>query len=317
MLRTHHDKLTSDGERQLAETILGLEDALRAMLDAVPGCGVRTSADTASVQRTRNDTVDDLGAAVKVARAAKPRPDNLARIVATWSEAESLRWRLALSAEHIARGEARRYASARVSSEDLHQEGILGLLAAAIRFEPGRGVRFGVYARWWVRAKLVALVRVAEVLRLSSSANELYRNAQKLRLLDQHEGRERPVSALAAELGVAPQRLRDVMAAAGSRPEEGNEDRDVHAIVASLPDLALASPEQTAVDNSVARRLRSVIDAGFNERERHILNQRYAEPGASVAAIAQTLSLSVERVRQLEQQCLSTLRAVFQREMDV
>ncbi len=317
MRRNQHRRLSADDEQQLAETILDLERTLRSMLDDVPACRAQLQLGSDREEATRHGAVERLGAAVAVARSEQPAPEHLAQIVATWTHAESLRWRLALSAEHVALGEARRYASPRVSREDLQQEGILGLLAAATRFEPGHGVRFGAYARWWVRAKLVAVLRVAEVFRISSGAAELHRNVQKLMVADLHQGRERPMSALAAELGVAPKRLYAVLAAVAIRPEEGGEDQDEHAMVAGLPDLDRPSPEQSAVDASMARRLRDVIAAGFSERERHILEHRYAEPGMSVASIAAVLSLSAERVRQLEHQCLVTLRSVFERELDV
>ena len=104
-----------------------------------------------------------------------------------WDEAESLRWQLAMSAMRIARGEARKLACSLMAEEDLVQEGYIGLLRAARRFDPDRGIRFTTYARWWVRAQMTrALETAGRMVRLPGGAVEQLRSLQRaMERLDQ------------------------------------------------------------------------------------------------------------------------------------
>lgn len=312
-------EMTADEEQEIALKILALEDDLRPMLQATPACAALLARQDEHAGRTRHAAVERLEDAVGVAQGTGMEPWLLAEIVTTWNEAQNLRWRLALSAERVAKREARRYNSSRISLEDLEQEAVLGLLAAARRFEPGRGVRFAVYARWWVRAQITRAVQLAEAFRISSGAMELHRNVRKLVVADELIGVLRPLSELAGELGVEPQRLRDVMAAIARRVADEGDDGDGRSTVAQLPDTDAPTPEDVAVDADTWTRLRHVIGAAFTPREQHILARRYGldTERASATSIASTLSLTAERVRQLEHQCVATLRAVFAREMDV
>ena len=63
-----------------------------------------------------------------------------------------------MSGLRIAHGEARKLAGPFLDEEDLVQEGYIGLLRAAKRFDPDRGIRFSTYARWWVRAQMTRAI---------------------------------------------------------------------------------------------------------------------------------------------------------------
>lgn len=310
--------LTPDEEQVIALRIVELERTLTPMLRKTPACVIHLNREDARASTTRHAAVARISDAVDAARRADMEPRLRAEILGAWDEAQRLRWRLALSAERVARREVRRIGSSKVSVEDLDQEAVLGLLAAATRFEPGRGVRFAVYARWWVRAQVTRAIQFADALRLSSGAHELSRNVQKLVQADAVDGVVRPLAELAREVGVEPQRLQDVLAALARKASREQED-DGHSVIAALPDRDARSPEDVAVDVDNAGRLHKLIASKFSERERHILQHRYGlgAEERSIASIAQTLSLSTERVRQLERQCIATLNAMFERELDV
>ena len=100
------------------------------------------------VERTRAGWVDRLEEAVeKVWAAAREQADlkPRARVAKqAWAEADGLRWKLAMSGRHIAHGEARKLAGVFMGESDLVQEGYIGLLRAAKRFDPDRDIRFSI-----------------------------------------------------------------------------------------------------------------------------------------------------------------------------
>lgn len=317
-MQIHAAEMSAIQEQATARRILKLEDDLRSTLGTVPACQ-ELLRQTVVGGRTRHDAVDRLGRAERLARGVSLDPILLARAAAEWDEAQALRWQLAMSAMRIVRREARRVPSHRVSVDDLEQEAVLGLFGAAERFDPDQGVRFAVYARWWVRAQITRSIQLGSVFQISASALELHRNARKVIASDEQEGLVRPVSELAAELGVGERRLTDVMAASALRAVEGASDDDTVSVIAELPDRDAPSPEDAVAASELAVRLRATIESTFALRERTILHRRYGlgTEAVSVAAIALDLSLSSERVRQLETQCVDALRGVFAREMDV
>ena len=85
-----------------------------------------------------------------------------------------------MSGRRIAHGEARKLAGPFMDEEDLVQEGYIGLLRAAKRFDPDRGIRFSTYARWWVRAQMTrAIDHTGRPVRLPGCAVEQTRNLRK------------------------------------------------------------------------------------------------------------------------------------------
>lgn len=314
-----HVQFTADQEQNTAQRIKHLEQSLMTTLLQVPSSKVILDDHSDCEGSTRNASVDRLGRAHEAAQGLDVDPILLARAAADWNEAQGLRWSLALSASNVVRRETRRVPSVAISVEDLEQEAVLGLFAAAKRFEPGRGVRFSVYARWWVRAQITRSIQLAGVTKISAATLELHRNANKLIQSDVREGVTRGVSELASELGVSTQRLRDVMEAGALRAVGEGDEPDAPSRIDALPACSVPSAEQAAIASDLAARLRVTIQGTFAARERRILASRYGIDAdvAPVAEIAGALALSTERVRQLEMQCLAVLRDVFAREMDV
>src|SRR5690606_4155321 len=97
-------------------------------------------------ERTRAGQVDRLEEAVEtIWREYRDDPGLKARARrarGAWAQSEALRWKLAMSGRRIAHGEARKLAGPFMDEEDLVQEGYIGLLRAAKRFDPDRNIRF-------------------------------------------------------------------------------------------------------------------------------------------------------------------------------
>jgi RNA polymerase sigma factor (sigma-70 family) len=166
-------RLNVEEEQSIA---FAIRDAEKAAWDAVAAVGSRPP----NKGRTRAAQVRALEIAVEQLMlrsfkepALKPAANAARR---AWNEAETQHWNLAMSAERIARGEAKKLGGMLLSQEDLEQEGHIGLLRAARRFDPDLGIRFSTYARWWVRAQMTRAMETSgrtirvPVARSSSSA---------------------------------------------------------------------------------------------------------------------------------------------------
>ncbi len=206
---------------------------------------------------------------------------------------------------------------------DLIQEGHVGLLEAAARFEPEREVRFSTYAMWWIRASMQDYVlRNWSIVRggTSSAQKSLFFNLRRLRAKIAKTGR--PVSngevhaEISATLGV---------------PEADVARMDARL---SGPDTSLNAPVG-ADDSSTAERMDFLVSeeplpdeltAGtidqerrhiwlekaltdLSERELRIIRQRrLTEEGATLESLGQELGISKERVRQIETKALQKLK---------
>lgn len=212
----------------------------------------------------------------------------------------------------LVRSIARRYRGHARHDDDLVAEGRLGLLQAAQRFEPERGVRFAVYAAWWVRAfvRRYALdnrriVRAPSTRIGRKLASKLPSTVQRLR---QTCGREVSDDELASALGVPVEEVSSVRLAL-SMPDLLLDDDGSRATTLVDGD---ASPEQQAADRERQRRVERCIARalGFlSAREREIVERRYLDDeGATLATLGVSLGISRERVRQLEARARDKLR---------
>lgn len=204
---------------------------------------------------------------------------------------------------------------------DLVQEGNVGLMQAAARFEPEREVRFSTYASWWIRSAMQDFVlRNWSIVRTgtTSAQKSLFFNLRRLRarIGDVSDGAMSLESRarVAHLLGVAEHEV-DSMAARLSAP-----DRSLNAPLTEEGDgewqdmLAddAADPESEVMDShdSVARST-LVRDAmrDLSDRERLIIRERKLEEEAvTLEALGERLGISKERVRQIEGNALEKLR---------
>lgn len=207
---------------------------------------------------------------------------------------------------------------------DLVQEGHVGLLEAAARFEPEREVRFSTYASWWIRASMQDyILRNWSIVRggTSSAQKALFFNLRRLRArlnrdLPADHPRIELYRRISSTLGVSEadvalmdSRLSgpDTSLNAPVSDENGSSDRmDFLVSDAPLPDEVA----QEAID--FERRLEWLSDAlaALNERELRVIRERrLAEDGATLEALGTRLGISKERVRQIENRALEKLRA--------
>jgi RNA polymerase sigma-32 factor len=212
---------------------------------------------------------------------------------------------------------------------DLIQEGHIGLLEAAARFEPERDVRFSTYATWWIRASMQDyILRNWSIVRggTSSTQKSLFFNLRRLRarLAQGSEtlSNESIYSEISAALGVsrADVALMDSRLSAPDSSlnapvtEDGSGSLDRMDFLVShdpLPDEIVGE----AIDEE--RRggwLNAALNV-LNERELRIIRERrLQEEGATLEFLGEKLGISKERVRQIENRALEKLKVALLRQ---
>jgi len=264
--RRRSERLTAEEEKSIARQIRQAEQAAR---EAVAGVDVaenilRRRPDRA--ERTRAGAVDRLEEAIrKVAQAAR-RDETLKnparRASGAWQQAEELRWRLAWSGQRIARGEARKLAGPFMDEEDLVQEGYIGLLRAAKRFDPDRGIRFSTYARWWVRAQMTrAIDHTGRPVRLPGCAVEQTRNLRKAMKQREAAGIEYSIADLAEDVGIDKERAELLLSQGNTisleQPvDDGPRPRPLERF---LSDEDAASPDDESIQTQELYRMRKAF----------------------------------------------------------
>lgn len=207
--------------------------------------------------------------------------------------------------------------------DDLVQEGNIGLMKAAERFEPERDLRFSTYVSWWIRSCIQDYVlRNWSIVRTgtTSAQKSLFFNLRRLRtrIGDLGSGRLPPEARaeIARELGVREQDV-DTMSdrlAAGDRslnaptPNSENETSEWQDLLQDEAEL----PEETVMarnDSEVRKAWLNDAMQALDERESFIIRERrLQERGVTLEALGTRLGISKERVRQIEVAAFSKLR---------
>ncbi|MCP4895598.1 MAG: RNA polymerase sigma factor RpoD/SigA [bacterium] len=212
---------------------------------------------------------------------------------------------------------AKRYRNPNVPFLDLIHEGNLGLIQAARKYDPfkeGQDVKFITYAVWWIRqAILHALAEHAGSFRLpQKQANTLYRLERVRTILTDRKGRSPTDRELAEELEISLDDVRVLTRASQSSlslndPVDAEGDSELGDL---LEQTVLPDTDERTVRDSFERALRDAL-ADLPERERCVLELRFGledDQPKTLREIGEMLSLSRERVRQIENRALNQLR---------
>ncbi len=210
---------------------------------------------------------------------------------------------------------AKQYANQGLSLEDLINEGNLGLIKAAHRFDEERGFKFISYAVWWIRqAMLQSLAEHSRIVRLPlNRAGTLYRIGKVSRQLDQELGRTPSADEIAARLKIPVQEVADTMVIANSHvslDDPYSSEKDDTALVDYLTDETQASPDEDTYAAALSDDLERALGT-LSERERSILSMYFGlggEEPMTLEDIGKRLKLTRERIRQIKEKAIQRLR---------
>ncbi|MCK6683951.1 MAG: RNA polymerase sigma factor RpoD/SigA [Thermoanaerobaculia bacterium] len=217
-------------------------------------------------------------------------------------------------------GYAKKFHSSEVSFLDLINEGNIGLMQAARRFDPDRGVRFITYAVWWVRQAMShALIEQSGALRLPHKQAALQARIAKIKEeLQQELGREPTVEDIAKAAGIGVQEANKLLsfnrnAESLSQSIGDEQDRTLEEV---LEQTTVAAADEELLRRSSIEQIRALLK-NLNKKERAVICRRFGIPEhgsddetepRTLQEIGEELAISRERVRQIEAQALQKIR---------
>jgi RNA polymerase primary sigma factor len=215
---------------------------------------------------------------------------------------------------------AKSYRNRTIPLEDLIQEGAIGLMQAAERFDPEKGFRFSTYATHWIRQSIGrAIDNKSKAIRLPAHVSQSLRKIEREKTrLTREMGTEPSTEQLAHAIGISPKKLLTLVQSSQEllSLDMSLGDGSGMTLGGLLRDNGQADPEAVYFSQEMIEELQRIISE-LNDREQHVMRLRFRLDGSSEVAlqedIAKEMKLSRERIRQIELQAIKKLRALAQR----
>lgn len=207
----------------------------------------------------------------------------------------------------------KKYQGIGLSLLDLINEGNVGLIEAAHRFDPDREVKFISYAVWWIRQAIIhALSQSSRSFNLPQKVTDkISRMNKEIEILKKELGREPTREEIAERLKIKPEEVADmelIQEKGMSLSDKLSEDEDL-VVEDRLSDELAPSVEYQIIKNSIEQQIREVLNE-LDEREALVLKLRFGldndEP-LTLQEIGERLGLTRERIRQIEQKAIGKL----------
>jgi RNA polymerase primary sigma factor len=212
---------------------------------------------------------------------------------------------------------AKQYQNQGLSLPDLINEGNLGLIKAAQRFDETRGFKFISYAVWWIRQSILqALAEQARIVRLPlNKIGSINKVNNTFARLEQEFQREPTSNEIADILDMAPKEVKEALKVSSRHvsmdaPLKADEENTLYDVLLSSD---ASSPDSQLLDDSLRREIERSLST-LSAREADIVKLYYGlngEPPYSLEEIGKLFNLTRERVRQIKEKAIKRLKHTY------
>lgn len=213
---------------------------------------------------------------------------------------------------------AKKYTNHGVKFLDLIQEGNIGLMRAAEKFDYRRGHKFSTYATWWIKQAITrAIADQGRTIRIPVHMAEILSKMRKIaQEIQREKGREPTIEELARKMRKPVEKIREIIRLTQesvSLDVPINDDEESF-LRDFIQDKSIPSPADLAIQSSLKEQILEALNT-LTEREAEVLRMRFGLDGGreyTLEEVGQHFKLTRERIRQIEAKALRKLRELNQ-----